>query len=221
MARDYTALPHEYLEELDCLSDAEYGRLIRALQTYSINGEEIQLNGREKDHWKRVRNREDRYKASYATNSANGKKGGRPESEEKRNKANESEIKPTKTKAKAKTETNTETESSIKAQECAERSPLEIAMDDFAKARKAMKKPLTVKARELTLLELEKLAPGDDAMKVAIINQSIQRGWQGVFPLKEDEQRKPKTKSHLPPVPGPLEGGDDLDRLMRMVGLND
>ena len=32
MARDYTALPFEYLEEMDYLSDAEYGRLIRALQ---------------------------------------------------------------------------------------------------------------------------------------------------------------------------------------------
>lgn len=69
----------------------------------------------------------------------------------------------------------------------ADKSPFEIAMDDFAKARKAMKKPLTDKARELTITELEKLAPGDEAMQIAILNQSIQRGWQGVFPLKEDE----------------------------------
>lgn len=197
MARDYTALPHEYLEELDCLSDAEYGRLIRALQQYSITGEEIQLNGREKDHWKRVRNREDRYKTSYATNSANGKKGGRPESERKRNKANESEIKPTETKAKTKTKTETKAEIS-KGAVSADRSPLEVALDDFAVFRKAMKKPLTPKARELTIRELEKLAPGDEAMQIAIINQSIQRGWQGVFPLKDDNPKPAKYRLQTP-----------------------
>lgn len=73
-----------------------------------------------------------------------------------------------------------------KGAERADRTPLEIALDDFAKHRKAMKKPLTDKARELTIKELEKLAPGDEAMQIAIINQSIQRGWQGVFELKED-----------------------------------
>ena len=68
MARDYTALPFEYLEEMDHLSDAEYGRLIRALQQYSITGEEPErLSGQEKGHWKRVRNREDRYRESFDT----------------------------------------------------------------------------------------------------------------------------------------------------------
>ena len=42
-------------------------------------------------------------------------------------------------------------------------------------------------ATSVTITELEKLAPGDEAMQIAILNQSIQRGWQGVFPLKEDE----------------------------------
>lgn len=62
-------------------------------------------------------------------------------------------------------------------------SPLDMALDEFAKMRKAMRKPLTQRARELTIRELEKLAPGDEATQIAIINQSIQRGWQGVFPL--------------------------------------
>ena len=66
-------------------------------------------------------------------------------------------------------------------------TPLDLAMDEFAKARKAMKKPLTDKARQLILDDLEKLAPGDEEMKIAIINQSIKRGWQGVFPLKDSD----------------------------------
>ena len=65
MARDYTPLPFEYLEEMDILSDAEYGRLMRALQRYAMTGEESPLAGSERAYWKRVRNREDRFRESY------------------------------------------------------------------------------------------------------------------------------------------------------------
>lgn len=78
------------------------------------------------------------------------------------------------------------------------KSPLDVALDDFAVFRKAMKKPLTPKARELTIRELEKLAPGDEAMQIAIINQSIQRGWQGVFPLKDDNPKPAKYRLQMP-----------------------
>lgn len=89
-------------------------------------------------------------------------------------------------------ESNIESESiseSNKGAERADMSPLEEALDKFAKHRKALRKPLTPEARELTLKELERLAPGDEAMQIAIINQSIQRGWQGVFPLKEETRK--------------------------------
>ena len=76
-------------------------------------------------------------------------------------------------------------------------TPLEIALNDFAKMRKTMRKPLTQKARELTIRELEKLAPGDEQTQVAILNQSIQRGWQGVFPLKEDDRSRPKGTGNV------------------------
>lgn len=59
MARNYAALPHEYLEEMDILSDAEFGRLCRALLQYSMDGKEGQLEGAEKVLWKRVKRQED------------------------------------------------------------------------------------------------------------------------------------------------------------------
>lgn len=84
-------------------------------------------------------------------------------------------------------------------------SPLDVAMKDFAEFRKKIRKPLTDKAKELTLAELEKLAPGDDKTKIAILNQSIQRGWQGVFPLSKGT---PKGTA-----PCQKEIKDDTDRL--------
>lgn len=82
MAREYTPIPFEFLEELDGLSDEEYGRLIRAMQVYSISGEEPELQGVERLFWKRCRNTIDRYNESYEkrniSNAENGRKGGRP-----------------------------------------------------------------------------------------------------------------------------------------------
>ena len=65
MARNYAALLHEYLEEMDILSDAEFGRLCRALLVYSADGKEVQLEGAEKVLWKRVKRQEDRFRESY------------------------------------------------------------------------------------------------------------------------------------------------------------
>ncbi len=66
MARNYAALPHEYLEEMDILSDAEFGRLCRALLKYSMTGEEGQLEGAEKVLLKRVYMQERRFQESYS-----------------------------------------------------------------------------------------------------------------------------------------------------------
>lgn len=65
MARNYAALPHEYLEEMEALSDAEFGRLCRALLKYSMTGEEEQLQGAERLLLKRVFLQERRYQESY------------------------------------------------------------------------------------------------------------------------------------------------------------
>lgn len=68
------------------------------------------------------------------------------------------------------------------------KSPLEIALDDFKEFRKKIKKPLTSKAEQLLLSKLNNLA-SDDTTKITILEQSILNGWQGVFPLKTDTQQ--------------------------------
>lgn len=82
MARDYAALPHEYLEEMEELSDAEFGRLCRSLLEYSMTGTPIALCGNERFYARRVMRREDFYQGNYSekakTSRANGTKGGRP-----------------------------------------------------------------------------------------------------------------------------------------------
>ena len=79
MARDYAAVPHEYREEMAALSDAEFGRLVRALLDYSASGQPIRLEGNERFYIARVTAEEDRHKRSYeaisGVRSAAGKAG--------------------------------------------------------------------------------------------------------------------------------------------------
>ena len=79
MARNYAALPYKYKNEMDCLNDAEFGRLCRALIDYSADGTPIALSGNERFFAKRVMAHEDRFKGSYEAicdvRSEAGKKG--------------------------------------------------------------------------------------------------------------------------------------------------
>ena len=65
---------------------------------------------------------------------------------------------------------------------------LESSIRDFIDMRKTIKKPMTSKALELLLKNLEKLTNLEEE-KIAILNQSIERGWQTVYPLKTNNMR--------------------------------
>ena len=71
----------------------------------------------------------------------------------------------------------------------------EDALTEFERYRKMIKKPLTPEAKQRTLNELNRLAP-DEETQIKIIHQSIDRGWQGVFPLQE-KQNTQKEKRGL------------------------
>lgn len=69
--------------------------------------------------------------------------------------------------------------------------PLRKALDDFRVMRERMRKPLTRRGLELTFRELERLAPNNPDLQVEIVNQSVMRGWQTVFPLKGPVRASP------------------------------
>lgn len=134
MARNYAALPYDYLEEMDALNDAEFGRLTRALLVYSMTGEQIALCGNERFFVKRMMAQEDRFKASYddiaTTRSEAGKAGAAARWQNgKRIFANGKNSKAmpangkngnTKTKTDTNTETNIQLSNDSKGEYCAE-----------------------------------------------------------------------------------------------------
>lgn len=75
-----------------------------------------------------------------------------------------------------------------------ESTELRDSLIEFVKFRKLIKKPMTNKALELIIAKLNKLG-ASDRERVAILNQSIERGWAGVFSLKDEE---PQSKGYQP-----------------------
>lgn len=81
---------------------------------------------------------------------------------------------------------------------------LRAALEDFRVMRERIRKPLTQAALTLTFRDLDKFAGEDTARKVAIVQQSVQRGWQGIFQLKGDFQAQ-------------TSGPDDMEAAMERV----
>lgn len=77
--------------------------------------------------------------------------------------------------------------------------------DAFIIHRKAFKKPFTEHAKKLLIEKLEKI--GQD--KNEVLNQAILKGWQDVFPLKEDN----------PLFQQPPQSEDPIEKAKRGMGL--
>ena len=73
---------------------------------------------------------------------------------------------------------------------------LNSAIIAFIDYRKKIKKPMTDRAITLLISELNKLS-SDIVTQIEILNQSILNGWQGVFPLKQ--QNNQGRKEVIPP----------------------
>lgn len=118
MARNYACLKHEYLEEMSLLTDAEFGRLCRALLAYSAEGKEGQLQGSERLFWPRVKMQEDRavesYEAAIEQRVSAGRNGGlasaAKRSQAKPSGAKREQAKPSKYKSEYEYESEKESE---------------------------------------------------------------------------------------------------------------
>lgn len=59
------------------------------------------------------------------------------------------------------------------------------ALKDFADMRTKARSPMTDRAKEILLNKLNDMAGNDNALKVKLLEQSIERGWKTVYALKD------------------------------------
>ena len=89
---------------------------------------------------------------------------------------------------------------------------LRNALNEFKEMRSKMKKPLTVRALEMALNELDKLSCGDEMTKIAIVDQSLEHGWQKFYELKvKNTQYSSRQQKSI------QEGADDLANYIDMM----
>ena len=79
------------------------------------------------------------------------------------------------------------TKKTSKAKTYSDDEELNEAIKNFIEFRKKIKKPMTDHAVDLLIANLNKLS-NYIPEQIEIINQSILNGWQGIFPLKDQQQ---------------------------------
>ena len=95
------------------------------------------------------------------------------------------EISPSSKKRKKKPKADFDVNAAIDALSLG--TELTGALKDWAEMREAKKKTiLTERALQINMTDLKNLSGGAEATMIAIVNQSIARGWDGFFPLKNN-----------------------------------
>ena len=186
-----------WLKRTRTLTDSEKGRLFTAMLQYAIDGTAPDLGGREALLWDEAQEQIDQQRSSYERQQAPNvtrrdealrrRDGGVTPHDAHEEKASplSPPIPPSNTPLKERKKTI--------PKGIAKERPLDAALSAFQDMRKRMRKPMTAYAVELLVQKLQKLAP-DEAGQIAILKQSIENGWTGVYPLKQtDRARKNNT----------------------------
>lgn len=210
MARNYAAIPYDYLEEMADLNDAEFGRLVRAVLIYGSTGETVALCGNERFLYRRAIMQEQRFQSSYdelsAKNGKNGKKGGRPkknakteenpeqpnETQENRKKPTETEDNPEKPSGTQKTDTKTKTETDTLPPTGGERKSADAldtrfsgellaAVEDWLAYKTERREGYKPTGLKSLLTEIENRAKRHGERAVAkVIRLSMSNNWKGI-----------------------------------------
>lgn len=170
-----------FYEAAQDLEDADRLKFYDAVLEYALNGSEtLTERSSARAVFKSVRPQIDVNNQRYE----NGKKGGAPLGNKNAKKQPKTTKKqPKHNQSTTKKQPNVNVNVNDNANDI-NKSPLDIALDNFKDHRKQLKAPMTDQAYKMLLNKLEKLSDGDEEKKVAILNQSIENGWKGVFELK-------------------------------------
>lgn len=184
----------DFADAMEELGDAERGRLFTAMLKYAETGAAPDFRGNERFIWPVAKLQIDRMAAECEgrakTSRENGSKGGRPKKTQgnPKNQAGFSKTQKSQDKDKDKDKENIPSGNNTPPTPPRGRVDVPEALmenwNGFCEMRKKIKKPLTDRAAKMILNELERLAPGDNHTKGLILDQSVKRCWQDVYPLK-------------------------------------
>lgn len=207
----------DYLDAIEPLGDAERGRLFTSLLTYARSGEVPQLNGNERFLFPMMRAQIDRDVLSKdelsqkRRDAASASKRSTCEQKEhlQANAASASKCpqdKDNKTIDKDKDKSARARDADAFAAFAAGDGDLLAVLKDFEKMRRSIRKPMTDRAKQLLVTKLKNEFPPEQWKSV--LEQSIVKCWQDVYPLKEREQQRLGVEQHRENV-----SSDELENL--------
>ena len=228
----YIKVYPDFINVVRELDNGARGRLLLAIMQYANGEEPDELTGAERIAFIVIKGQIDRdadaYEANAKKQSENGKKGGRPKkptafSENPKNPPLFSEThqkpkKPEKEKEEEKDKDKEKDKEEDKDNSARTRDADAFAafaagdgdllsvLKDFEKMRKSIKKPMTDRAKQLLVTKLKNEFPPEQWK--AVIEQSIVKCWQDVYPLKEREQQRLGVETHRENV-----SNDELESL--------
>ena len=218
----YIKVYPDFINVVRELDNGARGRLLLAIMQYANGEEPDELTGAERIAFIVIKSQIDRdadaYEANAKKQSENGKKGGRPKkptafSENPKNPPLFSEThqkpkKPEKEKDKEK-----DKDKSARARDAdafaafaAGDGDLLAVLKDFEKMRKSIRKPMTDRAKQLLVTKLKNEFPPEQWKSV--LEQSIVKCWQDIYPLKEREQQRLGVEQHREKV-----SSDEIENL--------
>lgn len=189
----------DFADAMEELGDAERGRLFTAMLKYAETGAAPDFRGNERFIWPVAKLQIDRMAAECEgrakTSRENGSKGGRPKKTQcnPKNPAGFSKTQKSQDKDNDKDKGKENIPSGNNTPPTPPRGRVDVPealmenWNGFCEMRKKIKKPLIDRAAKMILNELERLAPGDNHTKGLILDQSVKRCWQDVYPLKGDK----------------------------------
>ena len=89
---------------------------------------------------------------------------------------------------------NQKTEFDLLINESNYSNELKEVLYDFIKMRKSIKKPMTTRAVTMLINKLNNMAKTEEE-KIKILNNSIFKNWQDIYPLKEEKQISDKEET--------------------------
>ena len=207
----------DYLDAIEPLGDAERGRLFTSLLTYARSGKVPQLNGNERFLFPMMRAQIDRDVLSKdelsqkRRDAASASKRSTCEQKEhlQANAASASKCpqdKDNKTIDKDKDKSARARDADAFAAFAAGDGDLLAVLKDFEKMRRSIRKPMTDRAKQLLVTKLKNEFPPEQWKSV--LEQSIVKCWQDVYPLKEREQQRLGVEQHRENV-----SSDELENL--------
>lgn len=187
----------DFADAMEELGDTERGRLFTAMLKYAETGAAPDFRGNERFIWPVAKLQIDRMAAECEgrakTSRENGSKGGRPKKTQGNPKKPAGFSKTQKSQDKDNDKDKENIPSGNNTPPTPPRGRVDVPealmenWNGFCEMRKKIKKPLTDRAAKMILNELERLAPGDNHIKGLILDQSVKRCWQDVYPLKGDK----------------------------------